>query len=289
MDPGGQPVKLRHITLPLHEASYHGSWQLCMIQHMTVIQALFLSVIEGITEFLPISSTGHLILTVEILGIAQTDFVKNFEIIIQLGAILAVVVLHWRILLEKTVIWKPIFTAFFPTAVIGFVFYKAVKHFLIGNVTITIFALLFGGIILITLEKIYKNRGNGTIEQLRVVPAFLIGLAQSLSIVPGISRSAATIIGGLLVGLSRKEAVFFSFLLAIPTMFAATSLDLVESSFQFSGSQWILLTIGFIGAFSSALIVVRAFLRYVQRHTIAPFGVYRIALSIVFWMFMRTP
>jgi undecaprenyl-diphosphatase len=255
---------------------------------MDYINAIILSIVEGITEFLPISSTGHLILTSDLLRIQQTDFVKSFEVIIQLGAILAVVVLYARTLLTNRQVLSKIFVAFLPAAVFGLLFYSVIKKFLIGNTIVTLWALFLGGIILIIAEKFYKEQPHhlDKIEKLSYRNAIFIGLAQSVSMIPGVSRAAATILGGLFVGLKRKAAVEFSFLLAIPTMAAATGLDLVKSNFSFSSQEWGALTIGFVGAFMTALLAVKFFLRYIRNHTFVAFGVYRIVLAVVFWLLL---
>ena len=178
---------------------------------MNFIQALVLSVIEGVTEFLPISSTGHLILFSKVLKVEQTEFLKTFEIFIQLGAILSVVLLYRKSFLTNFSRWKKILTAFFPTAVIGFIFYKIVKTFFLGNSLLTISSLVIGGIILIVFEKNHNKESNINIDSLSYKDAAIIGICQSISIVPGVSRAAATIVGGLVLGLSRKNAVEFSF------------------------------------------------------------------------------
>lgn len=257
---------------------------------MDLFQVLILSAVEGITEFLPISSTGHLILTSDILKISQTDFVKSFEVIIQLGAILAVVYLYWKkILTSKDLILK-ILAAFIPTAVFGFLLYSVIKQFLIGNTIITLWALFIGGIALIIIEKIYKEQPHhlDEIEKLSYKKAVIIGFAQSISMIPGVSRAAATILGGLFVGLKRKAAVEFSFLLAIPTMAAATGLDLVKSEFSFSAQEWGLLIVGFIGAFITAIITVKFFIHYIRDHTFIGFGIYRILLTIAYFFLFFT-
>ena len=254
---------------------------------MTYLHALILSLVEGITEFLPISSTGHLILTADLLKITQTNFVKDFEIIIQLGAIFSVIALYWKTLTTNIETWKRIITAFIPTAIIGFILYKIIKSFLLGNTYITLIALLTGGIILIVLELIYKEKEHhvGKIEDMSYKNAFLIGVVQSLAIIPGVSRSAATIIGALFLGTKRKTAVEFSFLLAIPTMFAASGLDIVKGNFtSYSGQEYLILAIGFIGSFIFAILAIRFLLDFIKKHTFIPFGVYRIILAIIFWL-----
>jgi len=263
---------------------------------MTFIDAILLSIVEGITEFLPVSSTGHLVLTSHLLGLPQTDFLKSFEVIIQLGAILAIVILFFNkffnfkngVAINKKV-WINVLSAFIPTAIIGFLLYRVIKDVLIGNELITVSALFIGGILLILLEKIHAKKYTKTdsqvksIEKLSVKQSIGIGLAQSISIIPGVSRSAASILGGMFLGASRATAVEFSFLLAIPTMIAATGLDLLETNFTFSTNEWQLLSVGFLGSFIVALVVVKWFVKYVQTNTFIPFGIYRIVASLLYW------
>lgn len=255
---------------------------------MNFLQAIILSIVEGVTEFLPISSTGHLILTSQLLGITQTEFVKSFEIYIQLGAIMAVTVLFIKKYLQNVTVWKNVLAAFLPTAVIGFLLYDFVKQTLLTNPMVTVFSLLIGGVLLIVLEKIHqeKNSQVTSINNLTIKQSFLIGLAQSISIIPGVSRSAATILGGMFLGAKRGVAVEFSFLLAVPTMFAATGLDLIKSDFSFSMNEWLLIVTGFIGSFATALVVIKWFLIFVQKNTFIPFGIYRIILAIIFLVFI---
>ncbi|KKS70979.1 undecaprenyl-diphosphatase UppP [Candidatus Daviesbacteria bacterium RIFCSPLOWO2_01_FULL_43_38] len=255
---------------------------------MDFLQALILSIVEGLSEFLPISSTGHLVLASELLGISQTEFVKSFEIIIQLGAILAIVALYAKTLLTNKTVWLRILAAFLPTAIVGFTLYRVIKNFLVGNTTITLAALFLGGIALIILELVHTEKDShaGKIEDLTLKQSFLIGLIQSLSIIPGVSRSAATIIGGLFVGAKRKTAVEFSFLLAVPTMAAATGLDLLKSGFAFSQNEYSMILVGFAGSFIVAIFAVKFLLKFVQTHTFIPFGIYRIILALLFWAFI---
>lgn len=252
---------------------------------MDFLQVLILSIVEGITEFLPISSTGHLVLTSKLLNIDQTEFVKTFEIFIQLGAILAVVFLYWKTLLTNKKVWLRIFLAFLPTALIGLTFYKLIKDYLLGNIAITLTTLFLGGIALILIEKIYQQKDPlENLEQLSLKRALFLGLIQSFSMVPGVSRAAVTILGGMFLGLSRQSAAEFSFFLAVPTMLAAGSFDLIRSNFAFSSGEYFLLGLGFTGAFISALLVIKYFIKYVAHHTFIPFGVYRIILAVLFWL-----
>lgn len=255
---------------------------------MDFFQAIIFSIIEGLTEFLPVSSTGHLVLTAQILKLPQTEFIKSFEIIIQLGAILAIVSLYFKKLITNFKLWPKLVVAFIPTAIVGLSLYKIIKNVLLANSYITVIALFIGGILIIILEKVYKEQKHhlSTVDQISHKQAFLIGLCQSISIIPGVSRAGATIIGGMFLGLKRQTALEFSFLLAIPTIFAASGLDLVKSNFAFTSSEYLLLFVGLVGSFITALFVVKFFLKYVQTHTFIPFGIYRIILSILFWMFM---
>lgn len=251
---------------------------------MNLFDTLILSLVEGVTEFLPVSSTGHLILTSKLLSISQTNFVKTFEIAIQSGAILSVVFIYWGMLLKNKKIFKNILISFIPTALVGFLLYGFIKEFLIGNLLITVLALIIGGAALILVEKYFQQNKEGKlgISGLNTKQLILIGLAQSISVIPGVSRSAATIIGGMFTGLSRKEAVEFSFLLAIPTMFAATGYDLLKNASSFDSSQITTLIIGFVASFIAAFLAVKWFINFVKNNSLIWFGVYRIILGIIF-------
>ena len=254
---------------------------------MTYLQAFILSLVEGITEFLPVSSTGHLILTSHLLGLAQTEFLKSFEIIIQAGAILAVVVLYWRTLLSSRRLLLRVLIAFIPTGLIGFFAYPLVKGFLLGNLQIVIVSLALGGILMLALEDFFSQRKRQKkIKDLSLAQVFLIGVAQSLALVPGVSRAMVTIFAGLGVGLNRKSATEFSFLLAIPTMVGATGLDLVKVGFSFTSQEYLVLLVGFLGAFLAALLTVKALISFVKKHSFRLFAFYRIILAFVFWFFL---
>lgn len=251
---------------------------------MTIIQAIILSIVEGITEFLPISSTGHLILVSRLLNISQTDFVKSFEIFIQLGAILAVVVLYFQKIWNNKKSWGKIITAFIPTGILSLIFYNFVKNNLLGNPYVVVISLFLGGIAILILEKIIAKR-DASIHQIKDITypkTIAIGTTQSLAMIPGVSRSLSTIFGGLLMGLNRSTATEFSFFLAIPTMFSATALDLIKSSYQFTTEQFLLLAVGFIFSFIFALLSVRFLINFVKKHSFRPFAYYRIILAIAF-------
>ncbi len=253
---------------------------------MTFIQSVILGIVEGATEFLPVSSTGHLILASSLLGILQSDFVKTFEIAIQVGAILAVLIVYWRSFLDWPLL-KKIVVAFIPTGLIGLAVYHVAKVYLIGNEMVVLAALALGGVALIAFEKWHGERdGAKNLSELSYRDAALIGVAQSVAIIPGVSRSGATILGGLALGVSRAAIVEFSFLLAVPTMIAATGLDLVKSGGHFSSHEWLLLASGLVVSFIVALASIRWLLSYVRKHSFTAFGWYRIALSIAFVVFL---
>lgn len=256
---------------------------------MNWIHAVILGIVEGISEFLPISSTGHLILTGQILGLEQTEFLKSFEIAIQAGAILSVIVLYWKRLLVDFETMKRVAAAFIPTAVLGLVLYKIVKKYLLAGDTVVVWSLLLGGIFMIVFERVFKEKETA-VDDLAKIPyrtAALIGVFQAFAMVPGVSRSAATILGGMYLGLKRRTIVEFSFLLAVPTMLAATALDLLKSSHAFTGEEWSLLGIGAAVSFVVAIGAIKWLLGYVRSHGFTAFGIYRIVLAVVFLIWVR--
>lgn len=252
---------------------------------MNIFQAIILGVIEGLTEFLPVSSTGHLILANKLLGIAQSEFAKTFEIVIQSGAILAVLVLYFKKIFQVAII-KKLIAGFIPTGILGFVFYKIVKTYLLSSEKTVLWALLLGGLVLILFELIFRNKPKENLiketKDISYKKCFLIGCFQSIAMVPGVSRSAATIVGGMLVGLSRKTIVEFSFLLAVPTMIVATGYDLLKSASGFEAGQFGYLAVGFLISFFVAMLGIRFLLKYVQKNDFILFGIYRVALALVF-------
>jgi undecaprenyl-diphosphatase len=250
---------------------------------MSLLHALVLGLVEGITEFLPISSTAHLILTQHLLGLAESEFVKSFEIIIQLGAILSVVVLYWNRFWNWEVL-KKLVVAVVPTGVIGLTVYRAVKGYLLGNVTVVLLALLLGGIALIVFERFYRSTdADVDFSEITYRKAFLIGLFQAIAIIPGVSRSAATIVGGSLIGVSKRTIVEFSFMLAVPTMIAASGLELVKSRSALAGNYG-LLAVGFVVSFVTAIVAIKSFLGYIKKHDFAAFGWYRVVLAVVYFL-----
>ena len=247
---------------------------------MTLFQAIVLGIVEGLTEFLPISSTAHLSLTNLALGIEETEFVKSFDIIIQLGAILSVVVLYWRKFWRIDVLTKLVI-AFIPTGIIGITVYRAVKDVLLGNVPVMVAALVIGGIALIAFERRRTSPGGDEIDfsEITYRRAVLVGLFQALAMIPGTSRSAATIIGGSLLGISRRTIVEFSFMLAVPTMLAASVYDLYKSHDALA-TNVPALAIGFVVSFVTAILAIKSFLAFIKRRSFAAFGIYRIVLGI---------
>lgn len=254
---------------------------------MNILQTLVLGVVEGLTEFLPISSTAHLMIASSVMRLANSDFLKTFEIVIQFGAILAIIFIYWPRLYALRKIWSRIFAAFIPTAIVGFILYKLIKEFLLGNNMIGVWALAVGGAFLILFEIFHKDKINPeeSLEELSKMShmkAVAIGLAQSVAIIPGVSRSAATIVAGRALGLSRSAVVEFSFLLAVPTIGAASSYELLKSSPHLEMGEYGLLALGLVTAFVSAYFTVRWLLKYIQTHNFTIFGVYRIIVAFAF-------
>jgi len=250
---------------------------------LDLLTAIILAIVEGLTEFLPVSSTGHTILAAAILGVAQTEFVKSFELFLEFGSILAVVVTYWKYFLDVNVL-KRLLVAFIPTGIVGVILYRIFKELLLGNEQVVLWALLLGGIFLMVFELFYHEKaGVNEISEIPYKHCLLIGVFQSISIIPGASRSAPTIMGGLALGMRRQTIVLFSFLLAVPTMIAASGFDLFMSANQFSTSQFQVLLVGFAVSFMVALVAIRFFLNYVKKHNFIPFGVYRIILVVLFY------
>lgn len=265
---------------------------------MDIFQSVILGAVEGITEFLPISSTAHLIITSKLLGLSQTPFVKSFEIAIQFGAVCAVIFLYAKKVASEPKILSKILAGFIPTAIIGFVLYSFIKSYLFGNFTAIFWALLVGGIILIVVELYEKKKelsGGAVgavfgrtpeIQHISYLQAASIGTIQALAVIPGVSRSAATIIGGRLLGLSKTAALEFSFLLALPTIAVAALYDVLRNLSAFSSSGNILsLAIGFGVSFITALVAIQFLLAFVRKHSFIPFGIYRIILAFIVLVF----
>lgn len=250
--------------------------------------AALLGIIEGLTEFLPVSSTGHLILFVDLLGF-QAPPGKTFEVMIQLGAILALITLYFR-KIWSTVVGLPndpvaqrfallIVVAFIPAMVLGVIFHKQIKELLFSP-TVVATMLIIGGIIILIVERMQKREIYKSVDDIPIRTGFIVGVAQAMAMVPGVSRSGATIVGGLLMGLERRTAAEFSFFLSIPTMSAAFVYDAFKNRELLSFDDAGLIAVGFIAAFIAALLVVKPFLAVVSRIGFAPFAFYRIALGI---------
>lgn len=253
---------------------------------MSLLQAILVAIIEGLTEFLPVSSTGHMILASYIMQIHTIEFVKTFEIVIQLGAIMAVVYLYYKRFLVGFSIYLKLGVAFLPTGLIGFLAYKSIKAYLFNPVTVSV-SLITGGVLLIVLDKWSekKNSAYADIADISFKDALKIGFIQCVSMIPGVSRAAATIFGGILAGFNRVQAAEFSFLLAIPTMFAASGLDLLQSYDTIQADQINLLLVGGAVAFIVALLAVKAFVSFLTRYGFRHFGYYRIILGCLFLIY----
>jgi len=255
---------------------------------MDIIQAIILGVIEGATEFLPISSTGHMIVASQWMGLSQTDSNKAFEVIIQLAAILAVVANYRdRFVLNPANIdlWKKVVLAFIPLGLVGLLFHKQIK----AMFTVETVAIMFivGGIVFLIIEYVQKNKTHPVqrLEDMSYAQAGWIGIAQVFALIPGTSRAGASIVGALLVGLSRKASAEFSFLLALPVMLAASGFDLLKHYQDFSGANMLVLGAGFVVAFLSAWLVMRLFIRFLERFTFVAFGIYRILFgTLLLWV-----
>lgn len=255
---------------------------------MNIIHTIILGIVEGITEFLPISSTAHLEITQQFLGITTNDFIKSFEIAIQLGAIIAVIFFFKKKLLSSSFLYyRNIIIAFIPTGVIGFLLYKIIKTFLLGNILIVAFALLIGGVIIIFYERristnkdTLDNDHKENIETLSVKQLLILGASQALAVIPGVSRSGAVIISGRMQGFSKNLITEFAFVLAIPTMLAATAYDLLKSGFTFSSTEWGSIILGAIVSFIVAFVVIKWFLGYIQNNSFIIFGWYRVVLGL---------
>jgi undecaprenyl-diphosphatase len=244
---------------------------------MSLIEAIVLAIVEGVTEFLPISSTGHLIIVSTWMGIQHNDFTKMFTVSIQLGAILSVVVLYWKRFFSSVVIYKKLFVAFIPAVVLGLLLGGLIDQ-LLENVMVVAIALILGGVFLLIVDRLFRhnNQAEPTYRN-----ALIIGICQCMALIPGVSRSAATIIGGLTQKLSKKAAAEFSFLLAVPTMFAATCYQGYKHYKLFSDTSYQeLLLVGNVVAFLVALLSIRFFIGLIQKGVFKWFGYYRIAMGL---------
>lgn len=279
----------RHYSAPAFNFTESGNWILKrqFLQKMTILQSIILAIVEGLTEFLPVSSTGHMIIASTIMGINNDDFVKMFEVVIQFGAILSVVMLYWKKFMPgNKSMWQwfefylKLLVAFIPSAVIGLLFHDYIKQ-LLGSVTVVAISMLAGGIILLFIDRIFKSHDDTEEKPVTYPMAFKIGVFQVISMIPGVSRSAATIIGGMSQRLSRRQAAEFSFFLAVPTMAAASLLDLFEYYESITASNLVPLATGFVVAFFVAMIAIKAFVGFLTRHGFKVFGYYRIIVGAI--------
>jgi len=247
---------------------------------LSLLQSIILAIVEGLTEFLPVSSTGHMIIASSMMGIESDPFVKLFTVAIQLGAILSVVVLYWKRFFQSFDFYLKIGVAFIPSVIAG-LFFKEYIDALLERVDVVGYTLLLGGVFFLFMDKIFEDENA---DQTVTFPkAFKIGLFQVIAMVPGVSRSAATIIGGLSQKLTRKNAAEFSFFLAVPTMFAATVLSIYNfytDGFTLSSGEINILIIGNIAAFIVAMVAIKSFITFLTKHGFRVFGYYRIAVGL---------
>ncbi len=264
----------------------------------SLLTIILLGIVEGVTEFIPVSSTGHLVLAAELLGF-DSEASGTFEIVIQLGAILAVIVLYWRRFLDVAIglrgwesgavaFTRNVVLGFLPSVVIGAFAYDYVKAMLESPVLVAV-ALILGGVAILVLERVIRNPHTDSVEAMSWRTALGIGFVQCLSMVPGVSRSGATIMGALWLGVERKTAAEFSFFLAVPTMLAASAYDLMRNGAELDGGAWGTIAVGFLVSFVVAIVVIRWFMAIVTRHGFAPFAWYRIAIGSValVWLLAR--
>lgn len=256
---------------------------------MHPISALILGVIEGVTEFLPISSTAHLIIASKLLNIPQTDFLKFFEVFIQSGAILSVLLLYIQYIRKNPQVIKNVVISFIPTAIIGLLLHKIIKNYFFDSLQLIKVAMFAVGVIFIVFELLVKNKKlslKKSISQLTVFQAIVIGLVQSLAVVPGVSRAGAVMLGMMALGYKRDESAVYSFLLAIPTIFAAGALDFYQSRdilFSNLNNLWIL-AFGFLTSFIFAYISVKWLINYLKKNSLMMFGIYRIVIVLLLFM-----
>lgn len=243
---------------------------------MSFLEALILAIVEGITEFLPVSSTGHMIIAAAFMGINESSFVKIFEVNIQFGAILSVVVLYWKRFFQSLDFYYKLLVAFIPAAVIGFLLGDFIDN-LLENVWVVASSLLIGGVILLFVDKWFQSSNE---EKVDYKKALFIGFFQCIAMIPGVSRSAATIIGGMAQGLNRKTAAEFSFFLAVPTMFAASAYKMLKGYKEITTDNLDILLFGNLVAFIVAMLAIKFFISFLTKYGFKVFGWYRIVLGL---------
>jgi len=256
---------------------------------MNIIESIVIAIVEGLTEYLPISSTGHMIITSSLMGIHKDEFTKIYEVVIQLGAIMAVVVLYWRKFLDftKWQFYARLIVAVIPALVLGKILSDTIDQLLESPLTVAI-TLFLGGIVLLFIDRYFVDNKIDDEKELTYKQSFVTGLWQCLALIPGVSRSAASIIGGMQQGMSRRLAAEFSFFLAVPTMFAATVYKLYSNNQSFSSEQVKLLVVGNIVAFIVAIIAIRFFIGFLQKYGFRFFGWYRIIAGIILFVLIAS-
>jgi len=252
---------------------------------MTIYEAVILGIVEGVTEFLPVSSTAHIALASQMMGVPQDDFMSSFNIIIQIAPIFSIMLIYMDTLFQSLEIWKKLIASFIPTGAIGFLFHHQIEAMFSAN-SIVLW-MIATGIFFLIIEFLYSKRGHSTkgLEDVTYKQAVMIGFIQALSLIPGVSRSGSTILGGMLLGLKRETSMSFSFLLAIPTMTAASGYTLLKdySTLSFDGISMI--AVGFSISFAVGFVAVKSFLAIVGKYNFTPFGIYLIASGILFGLF----
>ncbi len=265
---------------------------------MIYLNAVILAIVEGVTEFIPISSTGHLILAEQFVSLGDEGaFAENFIVIIQLPAILSVVVYFWKDLwpfskphaerFHTLMLWSKIIVAVLPAVILGLLFNDYIEA-LLGNPIAVGITLFLGGVILIAVEMRRPTPKVHHVYDITYWRALQIGVFQCIAMIPGVSRSGATIVGAMLLGTGRAAAAEFSFFLAIPTMLGATTLTMLKANLDYTAQEWTLLAIGSAVSFVTAYAVIALFMSYIRRHTFIPFGWYRIALGIIVVAYFMT-
>jgi undecaprenyl-diphosphatase len=250
---------------------------------MSIIEAIILAIVEGITEFLPVSSTGHMIIASSLMGIAENPFTKTFTVAIQLGAIFSVVVLYWKRFFQTINFYIKLFVAFLPAAVIGFLLNDYIDQ-LLERVEVVAVMLILGGIVFLFIDKLFKKTEENEVPEINYTTALKIGFFQTIAMIPGVSRSAATIIGGLTQKLTKKTAAEFSFFLAVPTMAAATGYKLLKfykDGNGFSSDEIMILLVGNAVAFIVAMLAIKSFIQFLTNNGFKLFGYYRIVLGVI--------
>lgn len=253
---------------------------------MTILHAFLLGIVEGVTEFLPISSTAHLLFTSKLLHISQTEFTTFFEVFIQSGAIFAVIVLYYKKFLHHKSLILNLLISFIPTAIVGFALHKVIKTVFFQSTSLIIFTFIIVGVLFILFEMYLKKKNihlNKSISDMTLNSALIIGLFQAFAVLPGVSRAGAVIIGMMILRYNRRDAALYSFLLAVPTIFAASFYDLIKTDFSLVHQDNLILivSIGLITSFITALVVIKWFIRFIERNSLAFFGVYRIILGLL--------